>query len=695
MPDSTLLDEAFLACTSSHCVFNADGVLINWSESFASLYPTLSDIVTVGLSYRDWLRTLYKRAGIRNLREVDDVEAWVDRQLAFIGHEDVQFIHHLIDDRYVLIRHTELSNGNWLFAAFDITELQQMRKANARSEYKFQQFARLASDWFWELDENLCYRYHSKHTVPMGGIEVSKLVGKERVRDIRSRLLNNQQLQEHIAALTEKKPFDVVLTCIAPDGQVCHARTVGTPQFDRHGKFTGFLGCGHDVTEAYALKQQFEYQATHDELTGLWNRRAFAAELNKLLEAVGSTTTTPMSLMFIDLDRFKLVNDSAGHQAGDQLLCELSDLFAKVLGDETMIARLGGDEFGAVVSQDVEAAMTLALTLISTIGEHQYYWGKRNYTVGASVGVVAIDHLSRDSSELLSKADIACYSAKKSGRNQAQQYTTQSSFQAQQNDELGKIKLLNDAINDNQVSLFLQPIVPAGNASETRVKFEVLMRFRDRSGQMLSSADIIPIAEKYERMQQLDLWVTEQSLHTIAELEKLNVCASLSVNLSGNTLSSAHALSQIVALVKSHGIAPRSLCFEVTETTAIANIDQVLTAMSELRALGCEFSLDDFGSGLSSFGYLKSLPVEYLKIDGSFVRNIMQDRACRAIVTAFNTLSHEMGMKTVAEFVENQEIADVLISLDIDYLQGFSVGMPRDVDDWLTYYREEQRRTGT
>ncbi|MEM7258511.1 MAG: EAL domain-containing protein, partial [Pseudomonadota bacterium] len=507
--------------------------------------------------------------------------------------------------------------------------------------------------------------------------------------------LNNDQLSEHNNAIKNHQPFDVILTCVDQQGQAYHSHTVGLPQFDNHGKFTGYIGCGHDISESYTLKQQFEYQATHDELTGLWNRRAFGAYLKKLHEHAQQAQPAEQSLLCIDLDKFKLVNDSAGHQAGDQLLRVLSDLFERVFGKHAVLARLGGDEFGAVLPCGVDEAMRLSHGLIEKIGRHQFHWKKRKYSVGACIGVVAIDQTSRNSSDLLSKADIACYSAKESGRNQAQKYTTQSTFQIQQADELNKVQLLNNAISDGNVTLYLQPIVPTGNTVDDRVKYEVLLRIRDENGEFLSSSDIIPVAEKYERMQHLDLWVTERTLAALEDLADLNVSGSLSVNLSGNTLSCASTLTQIVELVSSHRIEPGSLCFEITETAAIANIDKVLVTMRELRALGCEFSLDDFGSGLSSFGYLKSLPVEYLKIDGSFVRNITEDRACRAIVTAFNTLSHEMGIKTVAEFVENKDIAELLTDLKIDYLQGYSVGMPRDIDDWLDDYRAENHLTGT
>ena len=389
------------------------------------------------------------------------------------------------------------------------------------------------------------------------------------------------------------------------------------------------------------------------------------------------------------------MNDSAGHQAGDQLLKELTNLITNYICENSVIARLGGDEFSAVIPCNVEATVEIAQDLIDKINQYQFHWRKRKFNVGACMGVVAIDSTSSDSSDLLSKADIACYSAKSSGRNQVQEYSSQSSFQTQQNDELNKVKLLNDAISNDHIKLYLQPIVPTGNLNEERIKFEVLLRILNGDDEVMPIADIIRIAEKYDRMHQLDLWVTGKALNAIEQMAQYGVDATLSVNLSGNTLSSASSLSQIVALVEAYQIIPGSLCFEITETAAIANIDKVKEAMRELRSLGCEFSLDDFGSGLSSFAYLQTLPVEYLKIDGSFVKSIMTDNACRAIVSSFNTLGHEMGMRTVAEFVENREIAETLTTLNIDYLQGYYVGMPRDLDEWLADYISDQRLTGT
>ena len=697
IPANSLLDEAFLACTSGHCIFDAQGALVSWSESFAELYPDLTDVVDIGLKYRDFLRTLHDRSAIKNLQKLDNVDAWLDQQLAVIGKAPAQFIHHLKDDRYILIRHTPLSNQSWLFAAFDITELHETKRAHQLSKDKFMNFAKIATDWFWELDDNLCYQYHSGHNRPLGGLDPATLVGKPRIIDVASRIIKNDQLDEHINALTEHRAFDVVLSWESADGNFFHSHTMGKPQFDHNGTFVGYLGCGRDVTEFYSLKQKFEYQAQHDELTGIWNRRAFSAHLDKLITACrDGGATDSKTLVCIDLDRFKLVNDSAGHQAGDQLLKELTTIISDGFCEHSVLARLGGDEFSAVIPLNVDQTIATAQRLVNRLSKHQFHWRKRKFSVGACIGVVAIDNTSTDSSDLLSKADIACYSAKASGRNQVQVYSSQSSFQAQQNDELGKVKLLNDAISNDQVKLYLQPIVPTSHIPETRIKFEVLLRVLDPDGNIVPSGDIIRIAEKYDRMQHLDLWVTERALTAIEQMDQRNVNATLSVNLSGNTLSSSNSLKQLVTLVESHQITAGSLCFEITETAAIANIEQVKHSMCELRALGCEFSLDDFGSGLSSFAYLQSLPVEYLKIDGSFVKNILTDNACRAIVSSFNTLGHEMGMKTVAEFVENRDIATTLTELEIDYLQGYYVGMPRDLDDWLADYENaELPLTGT
>jgi diguanylate cyclase (GGDEF)-like protein/PAS domain S-box-containing protein len=693
------LDEAFLACTEGHSLFDSDGRLLLWSDSLADLYPPLAHQLKAGMHYSSYLRCMVTLSAIRNIGHIANLDEWVAAEMKKVGVSETEFVHHLLDGRSILVRHKPLSNGFWFFAAFDITELQRAKSAAAGSEQKFRNFARLSSDWFWELDENLCYLYHSSHNQPLSGIDVDKVVGTSRIIDVSGAVVDNEQLREHNQGLREHRYIDVVLTWTNPDGgSPIHSHIVARPLFDGNGKFTGYLGCGRDVSTLYNLKQQLEYHATHDYLTGLLNRRAFGEYLNEqLTDLQHHPAADSKTLICLDLDQFKLVNDSAGHQAGDQLLREVTATLRKEFGPDAVIARLGGDEFAIVVSLPADQAIAMCSAAITTIGRSPFHWQNRRFSIGASAGLTTIDAESTTPHELLSRADIACYSAKAAGRNQCQAYSSHSSFQRQQNEELARLKTLVYAMDNDGVTLYLQPIVPCKpkDNHDQPAKFEVLVRIRDVNGELISPAEVIPVAEKYDRMHQLDLRVIEQSIEAWRRLTASGMRVALSVNLSGNTLSNETCLTQIAALIEEHQLPPGSICFEVTETAAIESIERVTRFILDLRQRGCEFSLDDFGSGLSSFGYLKSLPVDYLKIDGSFVRNILDDKASRAIVTSFNTLSHEMGMKTVAEYVENDAIAHLLGELEIDYLQGYGVGVPRDLEAWIAELTPPLARTGS
>lgn len=709
--DYSIFDEAFLGCADGHCLFDQDGKLVSWSDTFAHFYKPIIDKIVVGYEYRIFLRDLIENRVLKNMRPIDNIEEWLARQLDLIKQPKGEFIHHLENDEIMLIKHVRLSNGYWFFAAFDITELRNKREELAISKNKFQAFAQLSSDWFWELDSDLCYLYHSTHNSPVGFDANKDMVGMRRSSHVEHNAYKNEQLKLHNECLRLHKPVDVILTWQKnannlqlvgqPDQKdnnekngFLHTHIQAKPIYNRQGIFTGYIGCGKDVTKPFRLAQKMEHLARHDDLTGLLNRRAFTESLDDLLTGESNTETPPlMTLIFLDLDQFKLVNDGAGHQAGDQLLKEISFMFSDTFGPRAVISRLGGDEFGIVHFCRATEAIDDVEDLIKKISSYKFHWANRVFSIGASAGIVEISEPYSDSSDLLSCADIACYGAKVSGRNQAQLYSHHNPFHRQQNEELSIIKLLNDSLNNNGLNLFLQPQIPT-QQTDLPHKFEVLLRVWDND-RLIPPGDLIPVAEKYDRMQQIDLWVLENSISNLKKFSAAGVDCAFSVNLSGNTLSDEYCLSRISHLVENSQIEPGTLCFEITETTAIKGIEKARNFIKHLKQCGCEFSLDDFGSGLSSFSYLKSLDVDYLKIDGSFVKNIEQDYASRAIVKSFNTLGHEMGMKTVAEFVENDTIATLLTEIGIDYLQGYGVGKPQDIDQWFDNMVTPYKMTGT
>lgn len=699
-PEFSLFDEALLSCADGHCLFDSHGKLLSYSGTFKDFYPKLRHHIQPGYEYRQFIRDLMEYQVIKNLKPVEDIDQWVEKQVEHIG-ENPEFIHHLHDGRYVKIKHTRLSNGYWFFAASDITNSVTQRSELEESNKRFESFTQVSSDWLWELDSNLCYIYFSGNCSPIGNISTADIIGRSRIDHITYSAEDNLQRREHNDALLSHEKVETVLTSTL-DGEQIHIRIQAAPKFDNRGNFNGYMGCAKNITTEYGLKKKLEFQASHDELTGLVNRRAFGNYLNISLQNYAendaqnnSDEDLHQTLIFIDLDQFKMVNDNAGHQAGDQLLSDVTQIFSKVYCcANDVVARLGGDEFAILSSCNEEQAKEQTDEFIRLIGDYRFSWAKRTFTIGASAGIVAIDSNSTDDSELLSKADTACYSAKMSGRNQAHLYSDHSTFECNQNDEIGKLELINDSLLHDRLSLALQPIVPTGPMRD-HSKYEVLLRLKDATREIVPPGLVIPVAEKYDRMQHLDLWVVEHSILGLQQFSDVGQSVALSVNLSGNTLSNESCLNRIARLVEHHNVQPRSICFEITETATIKRIEKACNFISHLKNLGCEFSLDDFGSGLSSFSYLRSLPVDYLKIDGCFVTNILDDSANRAIVTSFNTLAHEMGMRTVAEYVETEEIADALAAIGIDYLQGFGVGKPQNLDEWLAFFRDQQRETGT
>lgn len=700
-PEFSLFDEALLSSADGHCLFDEHGRLHSWSDSFSDFYPRIKDRIKFGYGYEQFMRDVMEKRAIRNLKLADNVDGWVAEQVSMLG-KCPQFVHHLQDGRYILIRHTGLTNGYYFFAASDISASVAQREELEKSNKRFESFAQISADWFWELDADLRYVYFSTHTVPLCGTPRQELIGVSRIDHVKKFVEQDMQLREHNEALLSRQPVEVVLTVVDNDDSLSHIQVYSTPIFNRDDEFSGYMGCVKNVTTEYGLKQQLEFQAAHDELTGLINRRAFSNYLSVSLENRSSREAQNIdcsdlhqTLIFIDLDQFKMVNDNAGHQAGDQLLIDITRIFTKVFSkSDDVIARLGGDEFAILSAYDEAEAKAKTEEFISLVGKYRLSWDERTFSVGASAGIVKIDSDSLGDSDLLSKADIACYSAKMSGRNQVHLYSIHGVFVNNQNDEIGKLELINDSMLHDRLSIALQPILPAKLVDDHK-KFEVLLRLKDATRKMVPPGVVIPVAEKYDRMQHIDLWMIEHSLSAIKLFENYGEQVALSVNLSGNTLSNESCLEKISRLVEHHKIEPRKLCFEVTETATIKRIEKACNFIEHLKLLGCEFSLDDFGSGLSSFSYLRSLPVDYLKIDGCFVADIDKNSSNKAIVKSFNTLAHDMGMKTVAEYVETEHVAELLANMGIDYLQGFGVGRPGSLDDWLKYYAGQNPRTGT
>lgn len=552
---------------------------------------------------------------------------------------------------------------------------------NQSESNRYAKIASLVADWYWQLDRNLCYVFHEGAQLPLTTPSHASLIGTSRVDDMSMALKPNASLAEHNRLLSSHLPLDLTLQVDRNDKGTAFIQIVAQPIHDEQGQFQGYYGCERDVTERAHVERQLEHLANHDELTGIFNRRAFQARLKQLQQFVQSTDYE-FSLCVLDLDRFKIVNDTAGHAAGDQLLVELVNVLEHYMMPGETLARIGGDEFSLLLESPVEEAATRAMQMIQGVSNYVFDWDGRHFSVGASVGITSIKHMESDEGDMLKRADSACYAAKNNGRNQCIVFAHDSENYLAYRAELQQLEIIKEALRANRLRLFMQPIEPTAGI-EARPHYEILLRLESEYGELMLPATFIPVAERFQIMQDLDIWVVQNCLKILDTCRSADHEISLSINLSGNTLSDLSALNRIVETVLDSSVAAALLCFEITESAAISNIDTVVVFMNKLKGLGVRFALDDFGAGLSSFGYIRSLPIDYLKIDGYFIRNIRSDSTNRAITAAFVQLSRDLGIATVAESVEDKATRKLVRKMGIDYVQGYGVARPIDVDQAL------------
>ena len=432
------------------------------------------------------------------------------------------------------------------------------------------------------------------------------------------------------------------------------------------------------INHVSAKNRQLAYQASHDPLTGLINRHEFECRVERAIQNAKVQATTH-TLLYLDLDQFKIVNDTCGHAAGDELLQQLSQLLLGSVRHRDTLSRLGGDEFGMLFENcPLDKAVEIANSLLTSIQEFNFTWGESSFTLGISIGVVPIDHSTSDIASAMSAADSACYIAKEAGRNQLQIAHMGDRRLQQRHGEMQWASRLTRALEKDQFTPYFQPIIPCANKSRHYTYLEILLRLIDDDGTVIAPGAFLYAAEKYNMVSSIDRWVIEHSMAWLAETEKSDGRPiTISINISGQTIGSPDMLKFIIDKMEETGAPAGQIIFEVTETAAIENITSATSFMLTLRGCGFRFSLDDFGSGLSSFTYLKKLPVDFLKIDGAFVRDILSDPVDYAMVRSINELGQLLGKETIAEFVETTGLADELERMGVNYVQGYAFAKPR------------------
>ena len=442
-----------------------------------------------------------------------------------------------------------------------------------------------------------------------------------------------------------------------------------------HGEPIVLLTC-EDIDEAYRLSEKLNFHRAHDDLTGLANRKTLEERLARVLESAHSEGSEH-TLAIIDIDQFRILNDACGHTAGDELLRQIARILKTISRKRDTLARIGGDDFALLVEdcppRQAAAALEAARLAVEAF---QFVWNERTFRVSLSIGVAAINRHCDSIAGALSMADAACYAAKDAGHNRIHRYEIDDVKMLSRQGQMRWTTRINDALRDNRFELFLQPIVPSEGAG-TGDHYEILIRMRDERGQLVMPNEFLPAAERYNLAVKIDRWVVNHALCWLRDnprlLERLHLCA---INLSGQSFGNDDLLTFILERIDSCRIPAHKLCFEVTETAAVSDIVQAGRFIQTLRARGCLFALDDFGSGFSSFSYLKNLPVDFLKIDGAFVRGIAVDSVDLAMVKSINEIGHLMGKRTVAEFVEDENILTLLRALGVDYVQGYGIGKP-------------------
>lgn len=686
--DYTQIQEVIEACDVGLCMLNAEMVVLAWNRRLADMIGRQSDQI-IGhpvtrimpqLSDPQFTQLVQSVTGVsEEPLELGPIQSGLASPKHYFKGENNRF-------RRVSVRPLGMHPGYCLLQVCDVdaeTALQEQARRTSMAEQR--SLAMLASieDAVILLDADGCIEYANLAAEGMTGYPGGAMAGRlladiyqvfDESGDSRNRLdydeiirVDNRSLQlMHREGLTF--PIEQSITRLRGDS----------------GQIEGRVLVFKDVSQSRKLAAQLNWQASHDPTTRLYNRAEFDRRLSQLLDE-SEVEGSRHCLLYLDIDRFKVVNDNCGHVAGDELLRQVASLIKQSIRSSDLLARIGGDEFAILLSNcSLEAARRIADAIRLEFQRFRFAWGDKVFSQSVSIGLVSIDKESQGLQQVLSFADTACYAAKEAGRNQVHVFHPEKSVAALRHGEAQWVTRIRSALEENRFTLYAQPIRRLETAGGLSNHYEVLIRMIGESGEVIPPGAFIPAAERYDLMPAIDRWVVRNLVESLTSGQsRVSAGERLFVNLSGQSLCHDETLQAIVELLQQHDLPEGLFCFEVTETAAIANLSSAKHFMRTLKRLGCEFALDDFGSGLSSFGYLKHMPVEYLKIDGGFVKDMMQDRIDESMVEAINHIGHIMGLETIAEFVESPEILARLTEIGVDFAQGFGIQRPLPIADLL------------
>ncbi len=559
----------------------------------------------------------------------------------------------------------------------NVRRRQRAERRLRANQDRFRDFAESAADWFWETDSDMRFTYVSRRSQEVLGVPREELIGLTISEvfgdsDIRSDDSMNQNVN-----INEHRAFQIQSFWRRPDGVRRVISTSGKPIRDVDREFLGYRGTSRDISDSYNLTEKLGYQATHDTLTNLLNRRAFEQRLQTLLSRMKNSPGNH-ALCYLDLDQFKIVNDTCGHAAGDELLKSLAERLQNQVRKRDTVARLGGDEFGVLLEDcPPKRALELVSSLHRCINDFQFVWDDQSFHVGASIGLVPINSSETTLDELMAAADRACYVAKDEGRNRVHLYRVDDEEIANQQGEIRWVSRIQRALEEDRIVICLQPIRALPSNRAAGEYYEILVRLIDEKGSLVNPAAFLPAAERYNLSSELDRRILDEGLrYFTGDRDRLEQLSIAFINLSSQSFGSGAFLDYILERAQHYNMPPEKLCFEISEQIAIKRLEDAKEFVDELRRIGCRFALDDFGRGSYSFRYLKELPVDFVKIDGSFVKNMLKDPMDLVMVRSINDIARLSNASTIAEFVEDTETLSELVELGVDFAQGYAIGRP-------------------
>lgn len=576
----------------------------------------------------------------------------------------------------VKISKIKLSNKHmFVYLVDDVTEKIRARKKQKKAETRFRDLVETAHDLVWSMDTKGHWTYLNNASVNVYGYEPSQMINSP-VSDFQTPEYSEQENTAFSELLNGKELLAFETVHATRTGEPVHLSFNAKTQMDAEGNILRITGTARDITEKKIYEKQLTWQAEHDALTGLYNRRYFQQELERLVARVARSAAI-CAILYVDLDQFKYINDTLGHASGDRLLTEISTMLTEHAREGDLLARFGGDEFTLLLYNiDENNIIRVANEFRKLLENYKFMDDNKSFNISCSIGAAIINGDTANADEVLSHADLACNIAKSRGRNCVNLYDPVERNEEGMAEDMGWAARVRDMLDNDRFLLVYQPIISI--KEEAIHSYEVLMRMPCDDGQIILPGGFMPAAERFGLIHNIDRWMVHHAIIKLAELHEQGNPARFSINLSGHAFNDPTLLPLIRDMLRGTNLEPSLITFEITETAAITNLSAATQFIYKLKDIGCQFSLDDFGSGFCSFTYLKNLPVDKLKIDGAFIRHLAQSRVDQAMVLSMNQVAHALGKRTVAESVEDGETLELLKKYDVDYAQGHYLGKPAE-----------------